>query len=84
LAFVHFLLLLGLIEMPLDGEENASAQHDQLEGNEDDRYPIHGKGQVMASGAVICQMQAGGKTSATAMQETFCSGPFYLKAIPIH
>ena len=27
--------------MPLDGEEHASAQHENLERSEDDRDPIH-------------------------------------------
>jgi hypothetical protein len=35
------LFLLPLIVMPLDGEEHARAQHENLEQNEDYREPIH-------------------------------------------
>jgi hypothetical protein len=36
-----FLFLLPLVVMPLDGEEHARADHENLERNEDYREPIH-------------------------------------------
>ncbi|MBV8503453.1 MAG: hypothetical protein JO006_17270 [Paucibacter sp.] len=38
---VRWLLLLFFIVMPLDGEEHARAEHENLERNEDYREPIH-------------------------------------------
>ena len=35
------LLFLSLVVVPLDGEEHASAEHENLERDEDDRDPIH-------------------------------------------
>jgi len=42
------LLLLLLIPMPLDGEEHAGAEHDDLEREEDDREPIPHFGDIQA------------------------------------
>ena len=42
------LLLLLLIPMPLDGEEHAGAEHDDLEREEDDREPIPHVGDIQA------------------------------------
>lgn len=41
LRLADFLAFLGLIVMPLDGEEHADAEHDNFERNEYDREPIH-------------------------------------------
>jgi hypothetical protein len=42
LRSARFLIsLLPLIVMPLDGEEHARAEHENLEGKEDYREPIH-------------------------------------------
>lgn len=39
--FVAFLLFLPLIVMPLDGEEHAYAEYENLERSENYRNPIH-------------------------------------------
>ena len=40
-SFFLFLLFLLFIVMPLDGEEHARAEHENLERKEDYRDPIH-------------------------------------------
>lgn len=37
-----FFILLLFVVMPFDGEEHARAEHENLEGEEDDRDPFHG------------------------------------------
>lgn len=44
LLFALFLVLLALVVMPFDGVEHAGAQHEQLEGGEDDGDPVHDLG----------------------------------------